>query len=152
MGGALAIGAYTDPRGLDSSRAQRDLKTAKALTYTCKSIQFIYFNMETSLWSFFYGTKVTKCMPGAKQEYHQNTYPFTAVMILVFHLMRLVFASVFAFTHFTVLTLQPNKRLIAVLYLATWSSWSYLLFEFSYRRSYLSWVELGDLAIDWEVL
>ena len=35
MGGALAIGAYTDPEGLESSRAQRDLKTAKALTYTC---------------------------------------------------------------------------------------------------------------------
>jgi len=35
MGGALAIGAYTDPMGLDSARAQRDLKTAKALTYTC---------------------------------------------------------------------------------------------------------------------
>jgi hypothetical protein len=35
MGGALAIGAYTDPHGLNSSRAQRDLKTAKALTYTC---------------------------------------------------------------------------------------------------------------------
>jgi len=35
MGGALALGAYTDPQGLDSARAQRDLKTAKALTYTC---------------------------------------------------------------------------------------------------------------------
>lgn len=35
MGGALALSAYTDPRGLDSPRAQRDLKTAKALTYTC---------------------------------------------------------------------------------------------------------------------
>jgi len=35
MGGALALGAYTDPNGLDSPRAQRDLKTAKALTYTC---------------------------------------------------------------------------------------------------------------------
>ncbi|KAL7530357.1 hypothetical protein ACHAXR_009943 [Thalassiosira sp. AJA248-18] len=35
MGGALALGAYTDPLGLDSKRAQRDLKTAKALTYTC---------------------------------------------------------------------------------------------------------------------
>lgn len=35
MGGALALGAYTDPRGLDSPRAQRDLRTAKALAYTC---------------------------------------------------------------------------------------------------------------------
>ena len=35
MGGALALGAYTDPQGLDSPRAQRDLKSAKALTYTC---------------------------------------------------------------------------------------------------------------------
>lgn len=29
MGGLLALGAYTDPQGLDSARAQRDLKTAK---------------------------------------------------------------------------------------------------------------------------
>ena len=29
MGGALALGAYTDPLGLQSDRAQRDLKTAK---------------------------------------------------------------------------------------------------------------------------
>lgn len=29
MGGLLALGAYTDPLGLDSERAQRDLKTAK---------------------------------------------------------------------------------------------------------------------------
>ncbi|KAL7432933.1 hypothetical protein ACHAXM_010194 [Skeletonema potamos] len=35
MGGSLALGAYTDPLGIDSSRAKRDLKTAKALTYTC---------------------------------------------------------------------------------------------------------------------
>ena len=35
MGGLLALGAYTDPGGLQSPRAQRDLKTAKKLTYTC---------------------------------------------------------------------------------------------------------------------
>lgn len=35
MGGLLALGAYTDPQGLDSERAVRDLRTAKALTYTC---------------------------------------------------------------------------------------------------------------------
>ena len=36
MGGLLAtIGAYTNPNGLESERAQRDLKTAKALTYSC---------------------------------------------------------------------------------------------------------------------
>lgn len=35
MGGLLALGAYTDPDGLESKRAQRDLKTAKALTYSC---------------------------------------------------------------------------------------------------------------------
>ena len=29
------MGAYTDPKGLDSERAQRDLRTARALTYTC---------------------------------------------------------------------------------------------------------------------
>jgi len=35
MGGLLALGAYTDPQGLASSRAQRDLKAGRALTYTC---------------------------------------------------------------------------------------------------------------------
>ena len=35
MGGTLALGAYTHPKGLHSPKAQRDLKTAKALTYTC---------------------------------------------------------------------------------------------------------------------
>jgi mannosyl-oligosaccharide alpha-1,2-mannosidase len=35
MGGLLALGAYTDPNGLQSERAQRDLKTAKAFTYSC---------------------------------------------------------------------------------------------------------------------
>lgn len=35
MPGTLALGAYTDPRGLDSARAQRDLAVAKALMYTC---------------------------------------------------------------------------------------------------------------------
>ncbi len=29
MGGLLALGAYTDPQGLESERAQRDLKTGK---------------------------------------------------------------------------------------------------------------------------
>lgn len=33
--GLLALGAYTNPDGLDSKTAQRDLETAKALTYTC---------------------------------------------------------------------------------------------------------------------
>ena len=32
MGGLLALGAYTDPLGLESERAQRDLKTAKVRT------------------------------------------------------------------------------------------------------------------------
>merc|ERR1719162_466204 len=34
-GGLLALGAYTDPLGLESERAKRDLKTARALAYTC---------------------------------------------------------------------------------------------------------------------
>lgn len=46
MGGLLALGAYTDPTGLDSARAQRDLKTAKALTYTCYQM---YARMETGI-------------------------------------------------------------------------------------------------------
>ena len=35
MPGALALGAYTDPNGLSSTRAKRDLAVAKALMYTC---------------------------------------------------------------------------------------------------------------------
>jgi len=46
MGGLLALGAYTDPLGLDSDRAQRDLKTGKALTYTCYQM---YARMKTGL-------------------------------------------------------------------------------------------------------
>ena len=46
MGGLLALGAYTDPQGLDSERAQRDLRTAKALTYTCYQM---YARMNTGI-------------------------------------------------------------------------------------------------------
>mmetsp|Transcript_55295 Transcript_55295/g.83666 ORF Transcript_55295/g.83666 Transcript_55295/m.83666 type:complete len:648 (+) Transcript_55295:138-2081(+) len=46
MGGLLALGAYTDPQGLDSPRAQRDLKTGKALTYTCYQM---YARMPTGI-------------------------------------------------------------------------------------------------------
>lgn len=46
MGGLLALGAYTDPQGLNSERAQRDLKTAKALTYTCYQM---YARMPTGI-------------------------------------------------------------------------------------------------------
>ena len=35
MAGSLALGAYTHPDGLESPKAQRDLKTGKALAYTC---------------------------------------------------------------------------------------------------------------------
>jgi hypothetical protein len=37
MGGLLALGAYTDPQGLDSARAQRDLKTAKVSKRLCRA-------------------------------------------------------------------------------------------------------------------
>jgi Glycosyl hydrolase family 47 len=46
LGGVLALGAYTDPKGLESDRAQRDLQTAKALTYTCYQM---YARMNTGL-------------------------------------------------------------------------------------------------------
>ncbi len=35
MPGALALGAYTNPEGVDSERSKRDLSVAKALMYTC---------------------------------------------------------------------------------------------------------------------
>jgi Glycosyl hydrolase family 47 len=46
MGGLLALGAYTDPLGLDGARAQRDLATAKGLTYTCYQM---YARMNTGI-------------------------------------------------------------------------------------------------------
>ena len=46
MGGLLGLGAYTDPLGLESERAQRDLKTARALTYTCYQM---YARMKTGI-------------------------------------------------------------------------------------------------------
>lgn len=46
MPGALALGAYTDPLGLDSARAKRDLAVAKALMYTCYQM---YHRMTTGI-------------------------------------------------------------------------------------------------------
>lgn len=46
MGGLLALGAYTDPLGVESARAVRDLQTAKALTYTCYQM---YARMNTGI-------------------------------------------------------------------------------------------------------
>lgn len=46
MGGLLALGAYTDPLGMDSPRSIRDFQTAKALTYTCYQM---YARMETGI-------------------------------------------------------------------------------------------------------
>lgn len=46
MGGLLALGAYTDPLGVDSPRAIRDLTTARALTYTCYQM---YARMNTGI-------------------------------------------------------------------------------------------------------
>lgn len=46
MGGLLALGAYTDPLGLESERAQRDLQTGRALTYTCYQM---YARMNTGI-------------------------------------------------------------------------------------------------------
>lgn len=42
----LALGAHTDPLGVDSERAKRDMKTAKDLTYTCYQM---YATTETGL-------------------------------------------------------------------------------------------------------
>jgi mannosyl-oligosaccharide alpha-1,2-mannosidase len=38
MGGLLALGAYTDPLGLDSPRAQRDLKTGRVCSTVARLI------------------------------------------------------------------------------------------------------------------
>jgi len=50
MGGLLALGAYTSPHGLNSKNAQRDLLTAKAVTYTCYQM---YAKTKTGLSSEF---------------------------------------------------------------------------------------------------
>ena len=39
MGGQLALGAYTDPRGLDSQRARRDLKTGRVRRW-CRVVAY----------------------------------------------------------------------------------------------------------------
>jgi mannosyl-oligosaccharide alpha-1,2-mannosidase len=44
--GMLALGAYTDPLGLDSGRAQRDLAVAKAMMYTCHEM---YHRMKSGI-------------------------------------------------------------------------------------------------------
>ena len=46
MPGTMALGAYTDPQGLQSPRAQRDLAVAKALMYTCREM---YHRMATGI-------------------------------------------------------------------------------------------------------
>ena len=46
MGGSLALGAYQNPDGLDSPRAQRDLLIGKAITHTCYQM---YSRMATGL-------------------------------------------------------------------------------------------------------
>ena len=46
MPGVMALGAYTDPQGLESARAQRDLSVAKALMYTCREM---YHRTETGI-------------------------------------------------------------------------------------------------------
>ena len=46
MPGVMALGAYTDPLGLDSARAQRDLSVAKALMFTCREM---YHRTETGI-------------------------------------------------------------------------------------------------------
>lgn len=46
MPGTMALGAYTDPRGLESPRAKRDLAVAKALMYTCREM---YHRMKSGI-------------------------------------------------------------------------------------------------------
>lgn len=46
MPGLMALGAYTDPNGLSSPRATRDLAVAKALMYTCHEM---YHRMKTGI-------------------------------------------------------------------------------------------------------
>eukprot|EP00979_Chaetoceros_neogracilis_P004720 scaffold815_cov273-Chaetoceros_neogracile.AAC.26 len=46
MGGLLVLGAWSDPNGISTERAQRDLKTGKALAYTCYQM---YASMPTGL-------------------------------------------------------------------------------------------------------
>jgi hypothetical protein len=42
MGGLLALGAYTDPNGQDSPRAQRDLKTGRVRFLVVRDNSFVF--------------------------------------------------------------------------------------------------------------
>jgi len=63
-GGMLALGAFHDPEGFESSRAQRDFTTAKALTYTC-------YQMHARTDTGLAGNNVI-FVPGADFQYSQE--------------------------------------------------------------------------------
>ena len=47
MPGTMALGAHTDPLGVEGPRAQRDLAIAKALMFTCREM---YHRTATGGW------------------------------------------------------------------------------------------------------
>jgi len=74
--GVLALGAYTDPNGLYSDRAQRDLTTSKALAYTCYQM---YASTETGL---------APEIAGSFEVPHRDKADFTPNYDASFYLLR----------------------------------------------------------------
>ena len=76
MPGTMALGAYTDPLGLQSHRAQRDLAVAKALMYTCYRM---YHDMKSGISAEFVefkkGHNFTRFIPRTCQNFNANSTP-----------------------------------------------------------------------------
>lgn len=86
MGGLLALGAYTDPEGLNSDRAQRDLKTGKALTYTCYQM---YARMPTGISPEFIQFHEGKDFEAGRNAPHYLLRPETVESFFVlYHLTK----------------------------------------------------------------
>jgi hypothetical protein len=66
MGGLLALGAYTDPLGLDSERAQRDLKTGK--------VRSLFFVLILTLFLVLFGYVFVFCAPSLYIHYFGEVY------------------------------------------------------------------------------
>eukprot|EP00586_Coscinodiscus_wailesii_P008937 CAMPEP_0172524404 /NCGR_PEP_ID=MMETSP1066-20121228/294170_1 /TAXON_ID=671091 /ORGANISM="Coscinodiscus wailesii, Strain CCMP2513" /LENGTH=177 /DNA_ID=CAMNT_0013307529 /DNA_START=134 /DNA_END=667 /DNA_ORIENTATION=+ len=82
MGGLLALGAYTDPNGMDSDRAKRDLGTAKDLAYTCYQM---YARTKTGLTGDVVNFSANHDFGIAKQDY--NLRPETVETFYILYLV-----------------------------------------------------------------
>ena len=86
ISGLLALGAYSDPLGQESERAKRDMKTAKAITYTCYQT---YAQTETGIGPEISGdfTSKTVLLRGNKKVLARN-YDFRPKIDAAHYLLR----------------------------------------------------------------